>query len=109
MCRFGNVGKFLRDPNTCRKAARVSNDPPSKYCSDEHKQAFWEFALKHLARQNNEPSRGGRLSADEVGWLLSQGLTVTELHALGSKPKLPVKEGADPSKSQSSISRNPYS
>jgi hypothetical protein len=41
------------------------------------------------------------LSQGEVGWLLSQGLTAAEIHALGAKPRLPVKEGADPSKNHS--------
>lgn len=100
MCRYYNVGKWLKDPNPCRKAARVSLDPPSKYCSDEHLKAFWEF-VKTLCRTDDEPSRGGRLSQGEVGWLLSQGLTAAEIHALGAKPRLPVKEGADPSKNHS--------
>jgi COMPASS component SPP1 len=108
MCRYWNVGKYLNDPNACRNAARVSNDPPSKYCSDEHREAFWEFAFTHLARQGSEPSRGGRLNVGEVGWLLSQVKTAAELHTLGSKPKLPVKEGADPSKPQLSNTYETY-
>lgn len=97
-CRYGNVGDALKDPNKCRKAARVSDDPPSKYCSDEHRDAFFKFVMENLARKDDEPSRGGRLNQKEVGWLLSKITTLEDLRALGKKPKLPVKEGADPSK-----------
>jgi COMPASS component SPP1 len=84
----------------CRKAARVSDNPPSKYCSDEHRDAFWVFVRYHLCRQDDEPSRGGRLNVGEVGWILSQCKSVEEIHALGQKPKLPVKDGADSSRCQ---------
>ena len=98
-CRYGNVGKWMKDPNACRKAARVSDLPPSMYCTDAHRDEFWKWVRKNLARQDNEPAvPGGRLSAGEVGWILKQVKNVDELHALGKKPKLPVKEGADPSK-----------
>lgn len=106
MCRYYNCGKYLNekgisDEAPCRKAARVSSDPPSKYCSDEHKLAFFDFVRDHLCRKDNEPSRGGRLSVGEAAWLLTQGLTAAEFKALGARPKLPIKEGADPGKTHS--------
>ena len=97
MCRFLNVGLYLGHPYPCRKAARVSAVPPSKYCSDIHRGAFWEFVRDRLTRQDDEPSRGGRLNAGEVGWLLDQDLSVPQFHALGSKPRL-LPPSADPSK-----------
>lgn len=97
MCRFLNVGLYLGHPYPCRKAARVSAVPPSKYCSDIHRGAFWEFVRDSLTRQDEEPSRGGRLSAGEVGWLLNQDLSVPQFHALGSKPRL-LPPSVDPSK-----------
>lgn len=97
MCRYYCVGIWTDDPNPCRKAARVGDDLPSKYCSVEHKNAFFKYFANDHVRHDDEPSRGGRLNAGEVGWLLSQVMTADELHHLGEKPKLPVKEGGDPS------------
>ncbi|QSZ36581.1 hypothetical protein DSL72_006461 [Monilinia vaccinii-corymbosi] len=89
MCRYHNV-------DGCRKAARVSEDPPSKYCSDEHTTAFWEFVAEKV-RANNKRTIGGALSEGEFGALLSSCKTATDFHALGSRPKLPVPEYHDPS------------
>lgn len=97
MCRFGNVGRHLGNGTACRKAARVTLAVPSKYCSDEHKMAFWKF-IKSQVREDKEPSKGGALNQDEVGWLLAQTKTADEIHALGEKPRLPQKEESDPGK-----------
>ncbi|PQE24422.1 hypothetical protein CJF30_00009920 [Rutstroemia sp. NJR-2017a BBW] len=89
MCRYYNV-------DGCRKAARVSDDPPSKYCSDEHKKAFWLF-VKSKVRSDEKGSMGGALNEVEVGALLDSCKNAADFHSLGSKPKLPVPEGHDPS------------
>ncbi|TAQ85947.1 hypothetical protein B7494_g5713 [Chlorociboria aeruginascens] len=88
MCRYYNV-------DGCRKAARVTQDPPSKYCSDEHKKMFWEF-VRSKVRDDDKPSMGGALNRGEVADILHQCPTAAEIHALGTKPRLPLKEGADP-------------
>lgn len=93
MCRTFNV-----PTSKCRKAARVANDPPSKYCSDECKYAFWEF-VKSRVRTDPAPSLGGPLNQNEVRELLAAAPTAAAFHALGKKPTLPKKEGADPSMS----------
>lgn len=51
-----------------------------------------------IVRSDDEDSRGGALSRGEIGWLLRNVTTATDVYALGSKPRLPIKEGADPSK-----------
>ena len=89
MCRYFNVAN-------CRKAARVTDDPPSKYCSDEHRTLFW-LHFKSLLRQDDEPSMGGALNIYEAGSILKQSKTADRLHDMGKKPKLPLKEGADSS------------
>lgn len=92
MCRCNNV-----PTSKCRRAARVTLDPPSKYCSEECAYAFWEFVAS-LVRKDDAPSLGGALNFKEVGQLLKEATTAEEFHKLGQKPRLPVKEGADPSK-----------
>ena len=99
MCRYYNVAQ-------CRKAARVTDDPPSKYCSDEHKTLFW-LHVKGLLRQDDEPSMGGALNIYEVGSILKQCKTAAEIHALGKKPRLPKKEGADPGEDNLQSGSNP--
>jgi COMPASS component SPP1 len=101
MCRYFNVGTFLNQP-ACRKAARVTMDPPNMYCSDEHQNAFWVFVAAR-ARQSNEPSKGGALNRAEIYTLLKQCKNVAEFQALGGKPRLPRKEGDDPGKLPSQI------
>jgi COMPASS component SPP1 len=91
MCRVNNVPTIK-----CRKAARVAMDPPSKYCSDECAHKFWEFVASKV-RKDDAPSIGGALNFKEVGQLLAEAPTAAEFHKLGQKPRLPVKEGADPS------------
>lgn len=97
MCRYNNVGVHLKLAKPCRKAARVTDEPPSKYCSDEHRLAFMEFIRDHLARQDDAPSMGGRLNVQEVGEILAHAKNNGELQSLGQKPRLPIPEGADPS------------
>jgi COMPASS component SPP1 len=91
MCRCNNVPTIL-----CRKAAGVTLDPPSKYCSTEHAVLFWKFIASQV-RTDDAPSIGGALNFKEVGQLLAEAPTAEEFHKLGQKPRLPVKEGADPS------------
>lgn len=91
MCRCYNVPTM-----GCRKAARVTSEPPSKYCSDEHAKAFWEFVASKV-RKDDAPSTGGALNFDEVGKLLAACENADDFHKLGQKPRLPRKEDADPS------------
>jgi COMPASS component SPP1 len=80
MCRYYNVGVALKE-TPCRKAARVTSDPPSKYCSDEHRTAFFEY-VHTLARQDNEPSKGGTLNVGEVAAILKQVKNMDEFRTL---------------------------
>ena len=93
LCRYDNV-----PGQTCRKAALVSNNPPSKYCSPEHGRAFMAYLVSQLRPENEPYVPGGRISVGELKSLLKAAPTIEEFHALGKKPRLPVKEGADPSK-----------
>lgn len=98
MCRFNNVGEWMDWENPCRKAARVTEDPPSKYCSDEHRDEFWQFVRDNLARGDGAPSMGGRLSVQEVTDILAHVKDNAQLQNLGKKPRLPVPEGYDSSR-----------
>lgn len=89
MCRYYNVGG-------CRKAALVGNNPPSKYCSEEHAVAFFEFVFT-LSRTDKAEALGGVLSKDEVAELMKQSPSFEAFSTLGQKPTLPKPEGADPS------------
>jgi COMPASS component SPP1 len=91
MCRCNNVPTIK-----CRRAARVAMEPPSKYCSDECAHLFWKY-VESLIRKDDAPSIGGALNHKEVSQLLAAAPTPEEFHKLGQKPRLPVKEGADPS------------
>jgi COMPASS component SPP1 len=91
MCRCNNIPTIK-----CRKAARVTSEPPSKYCSDEHARDFWEFVASKV-RKDDAPSIGGALNQNEVRDLLAACKTAEDFHKLGQKPRLPKKEGADPS------------
>ncbi|KAJ5051849.1 uncharacterized protein L3040_001619 [Drepanopeziza brunnea f. sp. 'multigermtubi'] len=87
ICRYSNCD------NGCRKAARVNET--SKYCSEEHLNAFFEWCYKKL-RGDDAPSMGSALNRQEVADLLTSISTVEELHALGKKPRLAVAEGTNP-------------
>lgn len=89
MCRYNNV-------DGCRKAARVGDEPPSKYCSDEHATAFWEFVAEKV-RSNQKHTIGGALSEGQFGALLATCKTAADFQAIGSRPTLPIPEGHDPS------------
>lgn len=104
VCRYSNVGKELGIV-TCRNPARVGDDekpsegPPSKYCSEECKIKFMQYLLNKV-RDDDKPSMGGALNRAEVSFLIKDK-NIAQIHALGQKPRLPKKEGADPSKSNS--------
>jgi hypothetical protein len=78
----------------CRKPCDLTRDPPSKYCSPEHKTKFWEEAVKR-APDGPSPSRGGALTKDELKALLNKTKgDVKAFHALGQKPTLPTPPDA---------------
>ncbi|KAL3426581.1 PHD-finger domain-containing protein [Phlyctema vagabunda] len=87
MCRANQM-------NGCRKAASLNIDPPSKYCSEEHK-AVWARVIYSKFRQDMTPSLGGRLNVHEAAAIFEAVKTKRELDALGQKPKLP---NADPNR-----------
>ncbi|CAG8954265.1 hypothetical protein HYFRA_00005885 [Hymenoscyphus fraxineus] len=95
MCRYNNVGEWMDWDHPCRKAARVTEDPPSKYCSDEHRDEFWRFVRDNLARTDQAPSMGGRLNVQEVADILDHCKDNSQLQNLGKKPRLPIPEGYD--------------
>jgi hypothetical protein len=78
----------------CRKPCDLTRDPPSKYCSLEHKTKFWEEAVKR-APDGPSPSRGGALMKGELKSLLNRTKSdVKAFHALGKKPTLPTPSEA---------------
>ncbi|RDL41060.1 uncharacterized protein BP5553_01039 [Venustampulla echinocandica] len=97
MCRYNTVGAYAGF-TPCRKAARVTDQPPSKYCSDEHRRAFFEFVGDQLARDDNAPSMGGTLNVNEIRDILVEAPTNAAIQALGKKPRLPIPEGFDPNR-----------
>jgi hypothetical protein len=88
MCRYFNVGLFRKDRHPCRKGARVSDNPPSKYCCDEHRDAFWKWVGENKLRKDREPSLGGALNRGEAFAIMHQAKTAEKLHALGQRPTL---------------------
>ncbi|KAF8864628.1 hypothetical protein BDZ45DRAFT_669394 [Acephala macrosclerotiorum] len=89
MCRYYNVDK------THRKAARVNDN--SKYCSDKCNNDFWAYVASRV-RKDDAPSMGGALNTKEVSMIMGSIKTAANFHALGKKPRLPVKEGANPNR-----------
>jgi COMPASS component SPP1 len=76
----------------CRKPCNLTVDPPSKYCSAEHKQKFWQDTIAR-APDGPEPSRGGALTKPELKALLENKKgDVKAFHALGQKPTLQTPE-----------------
>ena len=95
ICRLYNINK------TCRRPARVNDNPPhqpSKYCSEEHKEEFWA-SVWQMIRKDTAPSKGGALNRGELAALLRACPTHEAFHQLGQKPKLPDAD-RDPGKSR---------
>ncbi|PVH88897.1 hypothetical protein DL98DRAFT_565742 [Cadophora sp. DSE1049] len=84
------ICRYINCDNGCRRAARVNEN--SKYCSEEHLNAFFEWCYNKL-RGDDAPSMGGALNRQEVADLLTSISTAEELHDLGKKPKLTIEEG----------------
>jgi COMPASS component SPP1 len=93
VCRYHNVGKLIKE-TPCRNIARGTGDPPSKFCSDEHREAFWDFIVTRL-RDDDEPSKGGPLNRIEAAKILEGARDIDGFRELGSKPRLPKEEGAE--------------
>jgi len=89
ICRFSRVGEFDSEVHKCRQPARVNEG--SKYCSDECRTAYWTWVIKNMLRQDDEPSKGGRLNRGEFFHLMNGvGGNVEKFKQLGQKPRLPV-------------------
>ncbi|RDW92511.1 hypothetical protein BP5796_01905 [Coleophoma crateriformis] len=82
----------------CRKACRPNADPPSKFCSDECKYAWGVWTKRNRFREEDIPSMGGALNVSEVEEILTQCQNMTDLELLGRKPRLAMRDGADPSR-----------
>lgn len=75
----------------CNKPARVNDDPPSKYCSEECALEFFGEMLDQ-APKGPEPSRGGAITQSEIALLANSVSTAAEFKALGkAAPKLRAK------------------
>ncbi|PBP20717.1 PHD transcription factor [Diplocarpon rosae] len=86
------ICRYINCNNGCRRAARVNQT--SKYCSERHLNAFFEWCYKKL-RGDDAPSMGSALNRQEVADLLVSISTVEELHALGKKPRLAITDDAN--------------
>lgn len=75
----------------CNKKARVDQDPPSKYCSEECAVKFFEERIAQ-APKGPEPSRGGALTQSEIALILNATTSAAEFKKLGkAPPKLRAK------------------
>lgn len=73
----------------CRKPVRLYTEPPSKWCSDEHR-SEWAMNMVNSMPTDDEPSRGGVLKQGELKAMLDQTNNAEEFRALGHKrPRAP--------------------
>ncbi len=74
----------------CPKPCRATANPPSKFCSDDHRRIWAE---EQVAKAPDGPgsSRGGAITKGELRALLEQTKDdVKKFHALGKKPEAPA-------------------
>ncbi|EHK18941.1 uncharacterized protein TRIVIDRAFT_57742 [Trichoderma virens Gv29-8] len=63
---------------SCRKAARLTQSPPSVFCSDEHAQIWWERMLTRLPKARAKAALSDELSQEEFMALLSSDLATID-------------------------------
>ncbi|KAJ5887868.1 Zinc finger PHD-type [Penicillium taxi] len=71
----------------CRKPARATRKPPSKYCSDEHGQEFMRRQTRHLklSGPGDLGSMGGILTASDLKAALMGVASFAEFRKLGDR------------------------
>lgn len=63
---------------SCKKPARLQQDPPSYFCSNEHAQTWWERMVSRLPKNIGKAGLTDQLTQDEFMALLSSGLSGVE-------------------------------
>ena len=60
---------------SCRKPARLREDPPSVFCSEEHVQSWWEKMVGRMPKpKHNRRASQDQLTQDEFMALLGSGM-----------------------------------
>ncbi|GES58588.1 putative PHD transcription factor [Aspergillus terreus] len=82
----------------CRKPARFTKKPPSKYCSDEHGREFMRSRTRRLKKGQADDlgSRGGVLTAGELKAVVMGVSSAQEFRKLGERIISPPPEEEDP-------------
>lgn len=93
--QFRSIYKKSCSMGTCKKAARLSQTPPSYFCSNEHAQAWWERIVGKLPRAGKGGSQlTDQLSQDEFMALLSSGLATVDEDGDWVMTKTPFAAGS---------------
>lgn len=85
----------------CRKAARLSQNPSSVFCTNEHAQMWWERILSRLPKGRGKAGLSDQLSQDEFMALLNSGLAGVDEHGKWRISTAPFAEPTQDKKAES--------
>ncbi|KAF5027496.1 hypothetical protein F66182_391 [Fusarium sp. NRRL 66182] len=77
-CTNGNLTTLYKKTcalGACRKAARVSEEEQSVFCSNEHAQVWWERMVAKLPKAKGKGGINDQLNQDEFMALLQSGIS----------------------------------
>ncbi|CZS74331.1 unnamed protein product [Fusarium graminearum] len=73
----------------CRKAARLTDEEPSAFCTSEHAQTWWEREVAKLPKGKGKGGSNDRLTQEEFMALLGSGLSGFDENGLWRLVKQP--------------------
>ncbi|UNI13742.1 hypothetical protein JDV02_000458 [Purpureocillium takamizusanense] len=91
-CTKGNLRTIYKKTcamGACRKAARLLQDQPSVFCSNEHAQAWWERMVGRLPKGLAKAPLNDQLSQDELMALLGSSLSEADEDGVWKMSKPP--------------------
>ena len=108
-CSHGQVVTIYKKTcahGNCHKAAQLTGNPSSVFCSHEHAQMWWEKMVGRLPKAKSKSGLSDQLVQDEFMALLHGGLTemdddgvwkVTRIPFEGELPQASTPKGSQPS------------
>ena len=95
LCSTGGLSTIYKKTcalGACKKAARLTQSPPSVFCSNEHAQAWWERMVSRLPKAKAKKGLDDQLTQDEFMAILGSELSGVDENGAWRLAKAPFSD-----------------